>query len=276
MSDFRLALNRETRLCISLSARPGDFGTRLHNFLYARLQLNYVYKAFATRDLPGAVAGMRALGIRGSAVSMPFKEAVMAHLDRIDPAAARIGAVNTIVNDEGTLVGLNTDYLAIRRLFADRAVPAEARIAVFGSGGMAKAIGAALADSGYRQIAIVARNEKTGRALAERHGGRWLPDWPAGVDFDVLVNASPVGMAPQADQCPCPEAVIASARYVVDAVSIPVRTRLIQAAERLGKNTVTGFEITVLQSLEQFKLYTGVTPDPAAVQAATTFALEAA
>jgi shikimate dehydrogenase len=273
MKDFRLTLNKDSQMCMSLASRPGNIGTRLHNFLYAELNLNYFYKSFTTKDLQNAVAGIRALGIRGCAISMPFKEGVMAYLDYIEPSAARIDAVNTIVNEAGVLTGLNTDYIAIQRIFADSAIPLDARIGVFGSGGMAKAIVSALDDSGYRQVTIVARNKKTGPTLANKYGYRWLPQWEIGDAFEVLVNASPVGMAPQVEACPWPEELIRQAAHVVDSVAIPVQTRLIQTASRLGKSTVSGFEIIVIQSLEQFKLYTGVTPDDATVRAAKEYLL---
>jgi shikimate dehydrogenase len=271
MPDTRLLINKDTQLCMSLAARPGNFGTRLHNFLYARLGLNFVYKSFSTTDLKSAVAGIRALAIRGCAVSMPFKEEVMAYLDRIEPSAARISAVNTIVNDAGVLTGLNTDYTAIQRVFGDKEIPREARVGVGGSGGMAKAIVSALDDCGYRNVTITARNEHSGRGLAQKYAYAWQENWAEGKTFDVLVNATPVGMAPDAAACPCPEGLIQVATYVVDAVAMPVKTRLIQAAERLGKVTVNGFEITVIQSLEQFKLYTGISPSDEDIAAAKEY-----
>jgi shikimate 5-dehydrogenase len=177
------------------------------------------------------------------------------------------------VNEGGVLTGLNTDYIAIQRIFTDREIPLEASIGVFGSGGMAKAITSALDDSGYRQVTIVARNENTGPTLANKYGYRWLPRWEIGDAFEVLVNASPLGMAPQGEACPWPEELIRQAGYVVDSVAIPVQTRLLQTASRLGKSTVSGFEIIVIQSLEQFKLYTDVTPDDATVRAAKEYML---
>jgi shikimate dehydrogenase len=272
-NDFRLTINKDTRMCMSLAARPGNFGTRLHNYLYAHLHLNYFYKSFTTNNLAHAVAGVRALAIRGCAISMPFKEEVMAYLDHMAPSAARIDAVNTIVNDGGVLTGFNTDYIAIQRLFENNGIPIEASIAVFGSGGMAKAIASALDDCGYRQVTIVARNAKTGQRLAAKYGYRWRPQWVKGEVFEVLVNASPVGMAPNADQCPCPEALIRQAQYIVDSVANPIHTQLIQTATQFGKSTVSGAEITKIQSIEQFKLYTGVTPDEKTVQSAMDFVL---
>ena len=269
--DFRLAINKDTRMCMTLASRPSNFSTRFHNYLYAHLHLNYFYKSFSTNNLEHAVAGIRALAIRGCAISMPFKEDVMAYLDHIAPSAARIAAVNTIVNDGGVLTGFNTDYIAVQRLFDDQAIPLEAPIAVFGSGGMSKAIASALDDGGYRQVTIVARNAETGQRLSAKHGYRWQPQWLQGEAFEVLVNATPVGMVPNADQCPCPEALIRQAQTIIDSVANPTQTQLIQTATRLGKTMVNGLEITKIQSIEQFKLYTGVTPDETTVQSAMDF-----
>jgi shikimate dehydrogenase len=271
MQDFRLTLDKDTRMCMSLALRPGNFGTKLHNFLYARLSLNFFYKSFTTSDLRSAVSGIRALGIRGCAISMPFKEEVMQYLDHIEPSAKRIDAVNTIVNDSGVLTGSNTDYTAIQRVFEEKSIPLDASICVAGSGGMAKAIVSALDDSGYRRVTVFARNEKTGHDLAEKYGYMWKQSLGDEEEFDVLVNASPVGMAPEPEQCPFPETRIRHARYVVDSVANPVQTKLIKTASLQGKITVSGFEITVIQSIEQFKLYTGVTPDAEAIRAATEY-----
>lgn len=119
--------SRDTVLCISLAGRPGTFGVRFHNHLYQQLGLDYYYKAMTTDDLPAAVAGIRALGIRGCGVSMPYKEACMALVDEIDPSAAAIESVNTLVNIAGRLKAYNTDYLAVRQLLeqhrSTRALP---------------------------------------------------------------------------------------------------------------------------------------------------------
>jgi shikimate dehydrogenase len=114
-------LSVQTQLCMSLSGRPGTFGTRFHNYLYAALGLDYVYKAFTTTDLPAAIAGVRALGIRGCAVSMPYKEASVALVDELGPPAASIGSVNTIVNTGGLGSGQKSAYAALgRRCFEVR------------------------------------------------------------------------------------------------------------------------------------------------------------
>ena len=101
---------------MSLAARPGNFGTRFHNFLYRELGLNFIYKAFTTRDICSAIGGIRALGIRGCAISMPFKEACIEYLDELDASAKGIMSVNTIVNTDGHLKAYNTDYTAVSKL----------------------------------------------------------------------------------------------------------------------------------------------------------------
>ena len=99
-------IGRDTRLCMSLSARPGNFGSRFHNRLYDLAGLDFVYKSFSTTDLEAAIGGIRALDIRGCAISMPFKEAVIPMLDGLAQSASAIDSVNTIVNDDGVLTGL--------------------------------------------------------------------------------------------------------------------------------------------------------------------------
>ena len=120
---MELYINKDTQLCMSLAARPGNFGTRFHNFLYRELGLNYIYKAFTTRDLAAAIGGIRALGIRGCAISMPFKEACIEYLDELDPSAKGIMSVNTIVNTDGYLKAYNTDYTAVSELLGSSGIP---------------------------------------------------------------------------------------------------------------------------------------------------------
>ena len=98
---MRPPLSKDTRLCISLAARPSNIGTRFHNYLYDLLNLDFIYKAFTTTDIVAAIGGVRALGIRGCSVSMPFKQDVIPLVDNVEPSAEAINAVNTIVNDDG-------------------------------------------------------------------------------------------------------------------------------------------------------------------------------
>jgi len=268
-----LSLNKDTRLCISLAARPGNFGTRFQNYLYRELKLDFVYKAFQIQDIAGAITGIRALGIRGAAVSMPFKESCIALLDELDSSAEGIMSVNTIVNSDGRLRGFNTDYSAVYELLKTRKITPSSTFAIMGSGGMAKAVVCALRDAGFQRGSIVARNSVTGPAIAKQYGYEWkaeLKDEKA----DLLVNVTPIGMAggKESDDLPFTESTIRAAQFVFDVVAIPSETPLIRFAKSVGKPIISGSDVIVLQALEQFVLYTGMRPSPDLVQHATTFA----
>lgn len=266
-------ISRDTRLCMSLSGRPGNFGTRFHNYLYEALELDFIYKAFTTRDLPAAIGGIRALGIRGCAISMPFKEACIPLLDELDASAEAIQSVNTLVADQGWLKGYNTDYSAVASLLESHQVSRDIRFVVRGSGGMAKAVASAFRDGGYRHGAIVARNPETGQALAQDCGYAWLAELGA-EQPQMLVNVTPLGMegSPEASALAFSREQIAAADWVFDVVALPVETPLIRLARELGKPVITGAEVMVLQAVEQFVLYTGVRPEPELIERAAVFA----
>ena len=255
----RSFLDRETQLCMSLSGRPSNIGTRFHNYLYDELDLNFVYKAFTTTDIAAAVGGVRALGIRGCAVSMPFKEDVIELVDVMHESASAIESVNTIVNENGVLHAYNTDYQAVANLLAASGFSTDYSVAVTGSGGMAKAVVAALRDSGFTRGTVVARNSNTGPVLAETYGYDWSAE---AVGADLLVNVTPVGMAggPDADSVP-----------FTDVVAMPSETPLIVAARAANKPVITGAQVIALQAAEQFVLYTGVRPSDEQIARASEF-----
>jgi shikimate dehydrogenase len=258
---MRPPLSKDTQLCISLAGRPSNIGTRFHNYLYDLLGLDFIYKAFTTTDIEAAIGGVRALGIRGCSVSMPFKRDVIALVEEIETSAQAIGAVNTIVNDEGRLTASNTDYIAVQRLIDDHRLDPSQSVMIRGSGGMALAVGAAFRDSGFRQGMIVARNTDTGQVLAERLGYDFAPDVGSRT-ASVIVNVTPIGMAggPEEDETSFAETVIAKADTVFDVVALPSETPLIKAARAAGVNVITGGEVIALQAAEQFERYTGVRP----------------
>lgn len=258
---MRPPLNKDTRLCISLAARPSNFGTRFHNYLYAQLGLDFIYKAFTTTDIAAAIGGVRALGIRGCSVSMPFKEDVIHLVDEVEASARVIHSVNTIVNNDGHLAASNTDYLAVQRLIDENGLDPDGAVLIRGSGGMASAVGAAFRDNGFRAGTVVARNHVAGRALADRLGY----DYAAEVGTrtaPVIVNVTPIGMAggPEETEKAFGDATIANAYTVFDVVALPSETPLIKAARAAGVKVITGAEVITLQAAEQFERYTGVRP----------------
>lgn len=271
-SARRHVITKDTTLCMSLAGRPSNIGTRFHNFLYDELGLDYVYKAFTTTDLAAAIGGIRALGVRGCGISMPFKEACLALVDTVHESASAIESVNTIVNTDGRLVAYNTDYIAVAELLAAHRVPTDATFAVLGSGGMAKAVVAALRDAGLTTGTVVARNERTGSALAHQYGFGWRRELGP-IRPQVIVNATPVGMAggPAADDLPVELDAVDAAETVVDVVALPALTPLVRRATSLGKTVITGAEVIALQAVEQFSLYTGVRPTDDQVQRASEY-----
>jgi shikimate dehydrogenase len=266
----RPPLNKDTRLCISLAGRPSNIGTRFHNYLYDVLGLDFIYKAFTTTDIVAAIGGVRALGIRGCSVSMPFKEDVIPLVDEVEPSARAIDSVNTIVNDDGHLTASNTDYIAVQRLIEERGLQSSQSVLVRGSGGMASAVGAAFRDSGFHDGTIVARNPETGRALADRIGYEYAPEVGSRT-AEVIVNVTPVGMAggPEESETAFDDVTIAKAHTVFDVVALPSETPLIVAARTAGVPVITGAEVIALQAAEQFERYTGVRPTAEQVAAAS-------
>ena len=265
-------LNKDTIVCMSLAARPGNFGTRFHNYLYDALDLNYLYKAFTTTDLPAAIGGVRALGIRGCAISMPFKEQVIALVDELDPSAKAIDSVNTIVNTDGYLKAYNTDYIAIASLLKQHQVDNQLTFALRGSGGMAKAVAAALKNAGFENGYIIARNEKTGRALAELYGFEWRAELD-NLQPGLLINATPTGMSggAEAELMSFTPQQVDAASVVFEVVAMPEITPLVRYAQEKQKTTITGAAVFAIQAVEQFALYTGIRPDDELFRAAAEY-----
>jgi len=259
----RPPLNKDTVVCISLAGRPSNIGTRFHNYLYEQLGLDYLYKAFTTTDIAAAIGGVRALGIRGCSVSMPFKTDVLSLVDHVEQSAAVIESVNTIVNDSGVLTASNTDYIAIQKLIARYELDPARSLLIQGSGGMAKAVASAFRDSGFDDAILVARNDVAGPALAERLGYHWRPH-VGGATASIVVNVTPIGMAggPEEHDSAFSDETVAHADTVFDVVALPAETPLIIAARAAGKQVITGAEVIALQAAEQFERYTGVRPTP--------------
>ena len=267
-----MRLSKDTTLCISLAARPSNIGTRFHNYLYDELGLDFIYKAFTTTDIVAAIGGVRALGIRGCSVSMPFKQDVMALVDEIEPSARAINAVNTIVNTDGQLSAANTDYLAVQSLIDANGLDPAVSVLIRGSGGMASAVASAFRDKGFAHGTIVARNRSAGTELAGRLGYAYAAEVGARTAA-VIVNVTPIGMAggPDAERNAFDAATVEAAQTVFDVVALPAETPLIVAARAAGLPVITGADVIALQAAEQFERYTGVRPTAAQVAAASEF-----
>lgn len=251
-------------LCGSLSLHPVSLGASMHHAGYEALGLPWTYVPFAvtSAQLAGALAGMRALGIRGFGVSMPFKLEVVPLCDAVDPIAARIGAVNTIVNDDGLLTGHNTDAEgAVRALEEAGAELVGAKCLVLGAGGAARAVAHGLVGRG---AAVVLANRTDARAaeLARDVGSSatWVP-WAerARCDATVIVNASSAGMEVGVEPArpPLEASDLRPGQLVMDIVYKPIETELVRLAQAAGARAVHGGRMLLHQAARQFELYTG-------------------
>lgn len=268
----RPQLNKNTKVCISLAQKPSNIGTRFHNYLYDEFELDFLYKAFTTTDIRGAIGGVRALGLRGCSVSMPFKEAVIELVDEMDETASAIQSVNTIVNTDGHLRAYNTDYGAVAELISRYRLDSKSSVVIQGSGGMAKAVGAAFRDAGFTDGVVLARNASKGTALAAQLGYKSKENL-GDAAVDIIVNVTPLGMTGSMDELTLAysASVIAKAKVVFDVVAFPSETPLIRHARALGKPVITGADVIALQAAKQFELYTGVRPTPEQVMRASAY-----
>lgn len=248
-----------TQLCgIVLHPAHHTRSPAMHNAAFEELGIDAAYLAFdvAAHDLAAAIGGMRALGTRQLAISIPHKEAVMALVDRVDETARAIGAVNTVTRRDGQLIGSNTDWLGgVRAL--ERAVDlASARAVVLGAGGTARALVFGLLERGA-EVAVLNRTAKRAAKLADELGAQTagsLSDL-AERPYDVLVNTTSVGL--RSDLSPVEAAWISPAATVMDVVYDPHETRLLRDAAARGAQTIGGKWMLVYQAAEQLRLWTG-------------------
>jgi len=239
----------------------------MHNAAFEAVGVDAAYIPIdVASDAGGFVGGMDALGIEGLSVTIPHKVEVMAALDamergEVEPAARRIGAVNTIYRRGEALVGANTDLLGALDAIASAAGGAAAlrgrKALVLGAGGAARAIVFGLLDAGAE---VTLADIDAGRAddLARAAGARAVAVKDADpAEHEVVANATPVGMHPHVDACPLDPARLLAGQIVFDAVYNPRRTRLLDAARARGCLTVEGIEMFVRQGARQFELWLG-------------------
>lgn len=245
----------------------------MHNAAFKYLGIDYQYLPFRVRkeELGKAIMGMRSLNIRGLNVTIPHKVAVIPFLDELDTLAERIGAVNTIVNNDGVLKGYNTDAGGfIRALLEGGAEPAEKKVVVLGAGGASRAISFSLVEKGAHLV-ILNRREELDWALelAERISQVFRKDVKAlELDAenlssvldtaDILVNATSAGMSPNISETPVQAELLKPGLVVFDVVYNPIKTRLRQDAEEVGALTIGGLDMLVWQGALAFELWTGL------------------
>jgi shikimate dehydrogenase len=248
----------------------------VQNAALAEAGIDAVYVAFKVRkeECKRALGGMRALGILGANVTVPDKVEALACVDELDALAEWIGAVNTIKNDNGKLIGFNTDGLGALNALGESGTETRGkRILVIGAGGAAKAVALTLAKEGrVSEIVIANRTRENAKELARevedktrvktRFFGLGEGELKKAVGMsDILVNCTSVGMSPNSRETPVPKNLLRRELTVFDIVYNPLETRLLREAREVGCKTVSGDSMLVHQGAKAFEIWFGRKPD---------------
>ena len=243
----------------------------MHNAAFKNKGVDYVYLPFRVKkeELGKAIEGMRALNIRGLNITIPHKVAVIQFLDELDPLADKIGAVNTIVNDDGVLTGYNTDATGFLQALLERGIePKGKSVVILGAGGASRAISFILAERGS-SLVILNRTWDKAKICADRISEIFQREATALKlnrenlaaalsQADILVNATSVGMSPNINETPVTSNLLKPSLVVFDIVYNPIKTRLQREAEAVGAKTISGLDMLVWQGALAFEKWTGL------------------
>jgi 3-dehydroquinate dehydratase/shikimate dehydrogenase len=227
------------------------------NTAFRRETVNAVYLALQTAKADDLFKLVREIPIQGLSVTMPLKQDVIPFLERTDPLSQRIGAVNTIRRmEDGKFYGFNTDVAGIINPLERRLNLKDAKVLVLGAGGAARAAVFGCRDKGA-EVHILNRTPETAQKLAKQSGAKVIKrEAIAKTGFDVIINATPLGMAGSKGNLPLgPEDLVA--RYVFDLVYNPIETPLLRMARQKGIAVISGVEMFVQQGARQFEIWTG-------------------
>lgn len=234
----------------------------LHNWAFAQAKIPAVYLAWPLPpdSLPDFITALRTLSISGVSVTIPHKERVMSYCESLTEAASTVGAVNTLFWEDGRLVGDNTDLAGFLAPLRSRFAPGELRSAlVMGAGGAARAVLAGLASLRVKEVFLTNRNAERCAGLAAEFNAV-IVDWEerASVSPDLLVNATPLGMAgARAEETAWPAKSFRSGQTAYDLVYNPLETRFLREAKAAGCELVDGLSMFLGQAVEQFRRWTG-------------------
>ncbi|KAF0221403.1 MAG: shikimate [Geobacteraceae bacterium] len=266
-------ITTSTRLCAVIGNPVAhSLSPALHNAAFDELGLDFVYLAFHVEDVKSALAGMRALSnFRGMSVTIPHKIEAMKHVDEVAEVDRSIGSINTIINENGRLIGLGTDGPGALKALVDAGAELDGKsVLMLGSGGAARAIAFTLArNARLAKLSMLDINEgmlqgltadlKTGTAA--RIEAEVLTDGSlarAMGHADVVINCTPIGMHPNEDASLVPAALFRPGQVVFDIVYTPLETRLLADARSHGLRVISGVEMFINQAVLQFRHFTGV------------------
>lgn len=243
-----------------------SFSPQMHTFISQKMNLNYVYTALEVKpeNLKAAADGIRAMNISGVNITAPHKYEVMKYLDEISDEAQKFGSVNTVVNRGGKLIGYNTDAHGFYRSLQKNDInPAGMDILILGAGGAAKPVCMLLAMKGAKSITLLNRTQSKADALAvsvKNAVGYTVNTKKELSHYDLVINTTAAGMAPQLDKCPLEDmSFIDGSTAVADMIYNPPKTVFLQRAEANGAKIMNGLGMLIYQGLLAYELFTGTT-----------------
>jgi 3-dehydroquinate dehydratase/shikimate dehydrogenase len=227
------------------------------NTAFRRETVNAVYLALQATKLSDLLKLVNDIPIQGLSVTMPLKQEILSHLEHTDPLSAKIGAVNTVLRQEGKLYGFNTDVAGITGPLEKRLSLRGAKVLVLGAGGAARAAVFGTRDKGA-DVFILNRTSETAQKLARQSGAKTIKkDQLAKTAFDVVINATPIGMAGNKSPQILEPKDLANIKLVFDLVYNPLETPLLRMARQQNIPIITGVEMFVQQGARQFEIFTG-------------------
>ncbi|MCD6586143.1 MAG: shikimate dehydrogenase [Desulfobacteraceae bacterium] len=267
------SINTSTRICAIIGNPVAhSLSPAIHNAAFAELGLDFVYVAFRVEAAAHALAGMRAMeNFRGMSVTIPHKIEAMKHVDAIEDVDRRIGSINTIINDNGKLLGMGTDGPGALKAFIDEGVDIKGKnVLMLGAGGVSRAVAFTLASNGGPAVieildineiilqqltadltsstqVVIKSNKMTDNALAE-----------AMAAADIVIHCTPVGMHPKEGISVVPIALFRPGQVIFDVVYTPLETKLLADAKAKGLQVISGVDMFINQAVLQFERFTGV------------------
>ena len=262
-------------LCIIGNPIEHSMSVIMHNATIQKIGLDYRYVAFNVfpKDLSNAINGLKSLNIKGANVTIPHKISVMKYLDKIEPTAKMIGAINTIKNEDGKLIGRNTDGEGFLNSIKESGYNLKNKnIVLFGAGGAARACAFFLAKE-INKITIINRSNTAMNDLISNLNLNYdisieginlskneeIKNVIA--DSDMLVNTTPVGMYPNANESPVKQLWLHPNLFVIDIIYSPIQTKLLLDASSIGCKVLSGVDMLINQGIIAFEWWTGFSPD---------------
>lgn len=274
MSEIKFVTARTKILCVIGHPIEHSMSPIMHNAAIQDLGLDYLYIGFdiPPNRLKEAIKGLKTLNIRGINVTLPYKEKVMKFVDKVDQTAQNIGAINTIKNENGLLIGRNTDAEGANKALLDaRCKIIGKNVVLIGAGGAAKAISYSLA-SDINKITIINRSEDRARKLvnelknkrdinieSKKYNEIILKEEIS--NADILINATPIGMFPMMDISPVSKKILHKDLFVFDLIYNPLETQLIKDSKEIGCQTLSGLDMLVNQGALAFEWWTKKKPN---------------